>query len=114
MLWLVTISETWQAIIYVSMASISMSLVHTSYTVIWANYYGRKHLGSIRGFSSSATVGFSALGALPFGIIYDRTQSYDQALYYLILNCHKMVWANQFLLCEYMIPLKYNYYHFEL
>ena len=67
------------------MASISMSLVHTSYTVIWANYYGRKHLGSIRGFSSSATVGFSALGALPFGIIYDRTQSYDQALYYLIL-----------------------------
>ena len=85
MLWLVTITETWQAIIYVSMASISMSLVHTSYTVIWANYYGRKYLGSIRGFSSSATVGFSALGALPFGIIYDRTQSYDQALYYLIL-----------------------------
>ena len=57
----------------------------TPNTVIWANYFGRAYLGSIRGFASTVMVAFSAMGALPFGFIYDRTGSYNDAIYVLLI-----------------------------
>ncbi len=84
MLWTIIISAPWQAIIYIVLASISMSLMSTPNTVIWANYFGRAHLGSIRGFASTVMVAFSAIGALPFGLIYDQTGSYNDAIFILL------------------------------
>ena len=78
------IQQSWHAYIYIFLSSVSMSLFNTSYTIVWANYFGRKNLGSIRGFSATSMVTFAAFGALPFGIIYDRTLSYDQAIIYLL------------------------------
>ena len=62
-----------------------MSLMSTPNTVIWANYFGRTNLGTIRGFATTVMVAFSAMGALPFGLIYDRTGSYDDAIFILLI-----------------------------
>ena len=65
---------------------LSAGFIMTIYTVIWPNYYGRLHLGSIRGVATSAMVAFAALGPLPFGWIFDLTGSYSRAiLIFLIL-----------------------------
>ena len=85
MLWLVTTNSAWEAVVYIVLSSLSVGLIGTTGTVIWANYFGRKHLGSIRGFATTVMVGFSALGALPFGILYDRSGSYDSAILVLLV-----------------------------
>ena len=84
MAWVFVISSSWQAIVYVVISAAAVGLVNTTGTVIWANYFGRAHLGSIRGFATTVMVAFSALGALPFGFIYDWTGSYDMALWILM------------------------------
>jgi cyanate permease len=48
--------------------------------VIWPNYLGRAHLGSIRGAASMAMVASAALGPLPFGYVVTLSASYDVAL----------------------------------
>ena len=49
-------------------------------TIIWPNYFGRTHLGSIRGVASTAMVAFAALGPLPFGLLFDLTGDYSTAI----------------------------------
>lgn len=48
--------------------------------VIWPNYFGRKHLGSIQSVTTTAMVIGSALGPIPFGWAFDRFGSYDAML----------------------------------
>lgn len=63
-------------------------LVHGTYMafdavstgVLWPNYFGRKNLGSIRGFAMTAMVIGSALGPLPFGIAYDYFGGYYEIM----------------------------------
>lgn len=49
--------------------------------VIWVRYYGREHLGSIRGAVWCATVAGSGCGPLIMGQIKDHYQTYDPAIY---------------------------------
>ena len=44
--------------------------------LIWANYYGRLSLGTVRGAGILVTHGFGAAGAPFFGFIHDATGSY--------------------------------------
>jgi MFS family permease len=44
--------------------------------VIWATYYGRASLGTVRGLGMLITLGFGAAGAPFFGFIFDATGSY--------------------------------------
>jgi cyanate permease len=44
---------------------------------VWADYFGRLHLGSIRALAMPLTILFSAGGPLLAGSLYDRTGSYD-------------------------------------
>lgn len=44
--------------------------------VIWATYYGRLSLGTVRGMSMLITLGFGAAGAPFFGFLFDATGSY--------------------------------------
>lgn len=53
--------------------------------VIWPNYFGRKHLGSIRGAATVFMVLGSALGPLPFAIAYDNTGRYTIAIIGMII-----------------------------
>ena len=48
--------------------------------VIWANYFGRKNLGSIRGTTMWVVGVTSAIGPLPVGILFDLTGGYTVGL----------------------------------
>ncbi|CAM3687795.1 MFS transporter [Marinicrinis lubricantis] len=56
--------------------------------IIWPNYYGRQHLGSIQSVTTAATVVGSALGPVAFGAVYDQTGSYS-----IILIASMVIWA---------------------
>ena len=80
MLWIFALSEPWQALVYGGMLGLGGGFSMTTNAVIWPNYYGRRHLGSIRGVVSTCMVGFAALGPLPFGLLFDLTDSYATAI----------------------------------
>jgi MFS family permease len=65
-----------------------MGLVGGSFRVldatVWARYFGRLHIGSIRGATMIGTVGGTALGTYILGLAYDLTGNYDLALYFLL------------------------------
>ena len=42
----------------------------------WADYYGRLHLGSIRGLTLPAQIGGQALGPIVAGFMFDATGGY--------------------------------------
>lgn len=80
MLLAMVMTETWQALIYGGVIGFSSGSVITVAAVIWPNYYGRKHLGSIRGAATMAMVAGAALGPLPFALTFDLTGSYTSVL----------------------------------
>lgn len=53
--------------------------------VVWPNYFGRKHIGSISGISMAMIVTGSALGPLPLGIAFDVFGGYSEILWALML-----------------------------
>lgn len=64
----------------------SMSgLQRTISSVVWAKYYGRKHLGSISGMASTIFVASSALGPMPMGVARDMLGSYQTTLMLLAI-----------------------------
>jgi cyanate permease len=44
---------------------------------LWADYYGREHLGSIRGIVTPFTLALAAIGPPIAGYVYDGTGSYN-------------------------------------
>jgi sugar phosphate permease len=85
MLFTFVISQSWHAFVYMMLAGFSVGIINTTNAVIWPNYFGRSELGSIRGISTTATIAFSAMGALPFGFVFDMTGSYDKAILILLV-----------------------------
>lgn len=53
--------------------------------VIWVKYFGRLHLGAIRGAATVFVVIGSAFGTVPFGLSYDLTGSYVRAFQLMAL-----------------------------
>jgi len=53
--------------------------------VIWANFFGRNSLGTVRGLSLLFSHLFAASGAPFFGFLHDRTGSYD--LSFTLFSC---------------------------
>lgn len=76
MVWVLFITNAWQAIVYGSLIGLSGGFSMTTTSVIWPNYYGRSHLGSIRGLVTTIMVASAALGPWPFGVLFDLTNSY--------------------------------------
>ena len=50
--------------------------LHLLLRLAWADYYGRQHLGSIRGVAHSAQIGGQVLGPVLAGFMFDVTRSY--------------------------------------
>ena len=50
--------------------------LHLLVRLAWADYYGRQHLGTIRGVTLSAQIGGQALGPVLAGFLFDITGSY--------------------------------------
>jgi MFS family permease len=84
MLWTFLITSAWQAFTYGAILGLSMGFIMNVTAVIWPNYYGRLHLGSVRGVSMAGMVAFAALGPLPFGLVYDITGDYSLAILVLL------------------------------
>lgn len=79
-------AHPWQAIVYGGSLGLAGGILMTTAAVIWPNYYGREHLGSIRGVVTAGMVASAALGPLPFGFLFDVSNSYTLAvLIFLIL-----------------------------
>ncbi len=68
------------ALTYSIIRGIMMGLISVISGVIWPAYYGRRHLGSIRGMVMMISVIASAFGPMPFGICYDVFGGYRQIL----------------------------------
>jgi len=51
--------------------------VHLLLRLTWADYYGRLHLGSIRGLTLPAQIGGQALGPIIAGFMFDSTGGYE-------------------------------------
>ncbi len=56
------------AIAYGALRGASNGVIGIAIDVAWPTYYGRAHLGSIRGFGMAASLFGSAIGPLPFGL----------------------------------------------
>ena len=74
------ISSPGMAFTYAALLGISNGFGMTTTTVIWPNYFGRKHLGKIRGMATMSTMAFAALGPLPFSALHDITESFNFAI----------------------------------
>lgn len=56
---------------------IAQGFMNIPLRAIWPEYYGRQHLGSINSITTAVMVIGSALGPIPFGLMFDRLGSYD-------------------------------------
>jgi MFS family permease len=72
-------------ILYGILVGVQMGIQGLIGGVIWPDYFGRKHLSTIRGVTMMAGVIGSALGPLPFGFAYDLFGGYSEALTISIL-----------------------------
>jgi MFS family permease len=80
MLLILVMAHPWQALVYGGLLGLGGGILMTTAAVIWPNYYGREHLGAIRGVVTSAMVASAALGPLPFGFLFDVSNSYTWAV----------------------------------
>jgi MFS family permease len=73
------------AVLFGVIAGASNGTMLVCNNVIWANYYGIEHLGSIRGFSMTSVIIGSAFGPLPFGMAYDLLGSYNEIILLMMI-----------------------------
>lgn len=64
------------AVLFILIYGFATGIQNISINVMWPNYFGRGHLGSIRGAATVFTVVGSAFGTVPFGLSYDLTGGY--------------------------------------
>lgn len=73
------------AVAFAVLQGISMGLQSVCGGVVWPNYFGMKHLGSIRGMIMTSTVIASALGPIPLGLAFDAFGNYTGAIMMIML-----------------------------
>jgi cyanate permease len=52
--------------------------LHLLLRLAWADYYGRQHLGTIRGITLPVQIGGQAVGPITAGFVFDATGSYHR------------------------------------
>ena len=72
------------AVFYAAMLGVHGSIIRSTGTVVWINYYGRANQGAIRGIAMSVMIFAAAAGPLPLALSIDWSGSYDWALYAFI------------------------------
>lgn len=75
----------WLSYVYAMLRGASSAFWMVGSDVAWPRFFGRKHLGSVRGVGFSLSVVGAALGPLPFGFAYDLTGDYGAAILYLMI-----------------------------
>ncbi|RCX18918.1 putative MFS family arabinose efflux permease [Anaerobacterium chartisolvens] len=73
------------AIAFTVIQGAAMGLQSVCGGVVWPDYYGMNHLGSIRGLAMTAAVIASAVGPIPFGIAFDAFGRYTEAFLIMMI-----------------------------
>ncbi|KHE72587.1 MFS transporter [Halobacillus sp. BBL2006] len=81
---LLQVSSWTGAVIYGVVWGIVNGFERIVLSIVWPNYFGREHLGSIKGLAQTVMVLGSAFGPLPFGIFYDWFGGYQEILWVMI------------------------------
>ena len=85
-MWVLTLADTLpEAYLFAVIHGMVGSGINTLAPIMWANYYGRKTLGSIFGISRSAQVVGFAVGPLGSAAVFDSTGTYRTAFLSLAL-----------------------------
>ena len=66
---------------YGSLLGLSQGMKNSVSGSIYATYFGRKHLGSVKGFATTVTTAGTAIGPLLFSVGYDLSGSYLPVLW---------------------------------
>jgi MFS family permease len=74
-------TSPWIAHSYAVLLGMSTGLISLVGGTMFARYYGRKHLGKLRGSVITAQVASSSMGPFITGIIYDQTGSFQISLW---------------------------------
>ncbi len=74
----------WMGIAYAIFMGITQGFGGVVTGTLWARYYGREHLGKIRGSIFTAGVAGSSIGPFLMGLIYDNTGSYQSSLWLFV------------------------------
>lgn len=77
LLYMISVGSTTTASVFILIYGLLTNLQNVTLNVIWGKYFGRLHLGSIRGAATVFMVIGSAFGTVPFGLSYDLTGSYN-------------------------------------
>ncbi|MGB6406825.1 MAG: MFS transporter [Planococcus donghaensis] len=73
------------AVIFGLIWGMSMGIERIVMAVVWPNYFGRKHIGSLSGIAMAMVVTGSAIGPLPLGIAFDFFGGYVEILWILMI-----------------------------
>ncbi|MBM7605877.1 MFS family permease [Metabacillus crassostreae] len=68
------------AILFGVVWGITGGLERITLAIVWPSYFGRKHIGSIKGVAMTMMVIGSAFGPLPFGVAFDMFKGYEEIL----------------------------------
>ena len=68
------------AIAYAIVFGLANASMHVNLGYLWADYFGRRHLGSIQGTGQTVLIVGASLGPLPFSLSLDLTGDYTFAL----------------------------------
>ncbi|MEX0761398.1 MAG: MFS transporter [Dehalococcoidia bacterium] len=74
------ISEPWQAYVYGALLGLTTGSLMNINHAVWPAYFGRKHLGSIRGVGNVGMMASAAFGPLPLAYLFDQTGAYTTGL----------------------------------
>lgn len=68
------------AFVYAALQGLASGSYRVMDSVVWAKYFGRRHLGSIKGLTMIGVTGATALGPYPLGLSLDWFGSYNPVL----------------------------------
>jgi cyanate permease len=69
-------ASVWNGVISACFLGTGVGGLHLLLRLAWADYYGRHHLGAIRGITLPIQIGGQAIGPVTAGAVFDYTGSY--------------------------------------
>lgn len=78
-------NSVFMAILFGCLRGILGGFESITLNVIWPQYFGRTHIGSIKGMAMTITVIASAFGPLPFGFAFDWFRGYNEILWVMMI-----------------------------
>jgi MFS transporter, OFA family, oxalate/formate antiporter len=69
-------ASVWNGVISASFLGTGVGGLHLLLRLAWADYYGRHHLGAIRGMTLPIQIGGQAIGPVTAGAVFDYTGTY--------------------------------------